>query len=98
MTTRQKMAPLTISALAIVVPLLAPVVLGEVFINLAELGQKIPPAESAPAIPLSPDAPVLSRVDAGATALERNQEPFAPASSIPTAVDHFDMRVAVERR
>lgn len=98
MTARQKMGSLTIPALAILAPLLAPVALGEVFINLAELGHTIAPVESAPAIPVSPDAPALSRVDAGATALERDRELLAPASAIPTTVGLFDMRVAAEHR
>lgn len=97
-TTRRKakLGSMLLPALAIAVPLLAPVVVAEGLINLAEMAQSVEPAVSAPAAPVSPSAPVLSRVDAGATPLERDNAMFAPAK--PTKVYSLDLQVATARR
>ena len=84
-------------ALAIAVPLLAPVVVAGGLIGLAKMAQSVEPAVSAPAAPVSPLAPALSRVDTGGAAPERDHAMFAPASSLPTTVGHYDLRVATER-
>jgi hypothetical protein len=39
----------------------------------------------------------VSRIDAGATPLERENAMIAPASSLPTSVDSVDLQIAAER-
>ena len=96
-TTRRtaKLGSMMLPALAIAVPLLAPIAVAEGLINRPEMAQSVEPAVSAPATPVSPSAPALSRVDPGATALERDHAVFAPAK--PTKVYSLDLQIATKR-
>ncbi len=94
---KAKLRSLLLPALAIAVPLLAPVAVAEGFITLAEMAQSVQPAVSSPAAPVSPSAPALSRVDADATAPEYGHIEFGPASALPTTVERIDLQIATER-